>query len=361
MALMLLSTEGMTYRRLLVPGLLAMLWGGCEHSAASPTPLPQSLDAQGRYALESPIDVPPTVLVSSSANRFLSLLRQLRDDPATGLITTLDEAGVPLAADLYGVLPGSLKDLVRSSINDYMRARTQTDGGAGADIDQLLAFADSTLARFTLRSTLTVPTEIAQGSAKGTHTVDTLVFQIPGGVDVPVPPEVLQKAMVFPGALETTTMLAVAGSSQGGDGALSLGDHFFGLAYGEAVFSALDGAGQGETLRTRLGRIFDCPAMGDYVAKRCLSILCIGHAAEITAICSQGLDKVVEKLHESLAGLSFQALRFKQGDGWLWDAATDGGTVDGLVHRIDHGTWDASLDVSTGARACKASFAGQRL
>jgi hypothetical protein len=319
------------------------------------------LEIAGSYALQSPIDVPPTVLATGPAAKFLALLQQLHDDPATGLFAALDEAGVPLVNDLYGVLPGSLKDLVRSSINDYMKGRMQGDGGMGSEIDRILALANSTLTRFTLKSTLTIPPGISQGTLAGIHAVDTLVFELPGGIPVPVPPEVLQRAMLFPGAMEATPALLAAGPTQGGDASLTIGDHFFGLAYGEAIFSALDGGGTGETLRSRLGGAFDCPAMGRYVAKQCISILCIGHASDITEICMQGLDQVVKKIHDQLSGMNFQALRFEKGMGWLWDAPAASKEWDGLVSRIDHGTWTTTIDVSTGPRSCKATFTGQRI
>ena len=340
--------------------LSILFFAACDDASVSPKPIPTTLEIPGTYALQSPVDVPPTVLVTGPAAKFLALLQLLHDDPATGLFATLDEAGVPLVNDLYGVLPGSLKDLVRSSINDYMKGRMQGDGGTGSEIDRILAFANSTLTRFTLKSTLTIPTGIAQGTVVGTHAIDTLVFELPGGIPVPVPPEVLQRAMLFPGALQATPTLTAAGPTQGGDASLAIGDHFFGLAYGEAIFSALNGGGTGETLRSRLGGAFDCPTMGQYVAKRCISILCIGHASDITEICMRGLDQVVKKIHDQLSGMNFQALRFEKGAGALWDAPTTGGERDGLVSRLDHGTWTSTIDVGTGPRACKATFTGQR-
>ena len=146
-----------------------------------------------------------------------------------------------------------------------------------------------------------------------------------------------------------------------GDAALTIGDHFFGLAYGELIFAALDGAGTGETLRARLGRAFDCPAMGQSVANRCVLLLCIGHASDITQICERGLDLAVDKVHAPLSGLSFRALRFEDGNADLWDARVTGGAVDGRVDRIDRGTFSkASIDVGTGPRACRATFSGER-
>jgi hypothetical protein len=325
---------------------------------ASPNPVPSPLDTVGKYALQSSIDVPASVLAAGPAADVLTLLQQLHDDPAAALFSALDQAGIPLVNDLYGVLPGALRDVVRGSINDYAKGRIRGDGGVGSELDQLLALANSTLTRFTLKSVLTIPAGAAAAKVAGAHTVDTVVFQIPGGPSVPVPPEILQKAMVFPGALQASPALSTAPASEGGDAGLSVGDHFFGLAYGEAIFSALDGAGSGEALRARLGPIFDCEGMGQYVSKRCISVLCIGHADDITEICSQGLDQVVSQVHAQLSTLTFQALRFESGAAWLWDAPAGSTVQDGLLSRLDHGAWKASIDVGTGPRECNATFTG---
>ena len=103
------------------------------------------------------------------------------------------------------------------------------------------------------------------------------------------------------------------------------------------------------------------PAMGHAVANRCVLLLCIGHASEVTQLCERGLDLAVNKLHAQLSELSFRALRFEAGNADLWDARVTGGPLDGRVDRIDRGTFTkASIDVGTGPRACRATFSGER-
>lgn len=336
--------------------------GGASHPATEGD-AGVALDPQGSYALAIGVDVPPTVLATQPAADFIELLRLLRDDPAAAFFELLDQAGVPLVKDLYGVLPGPLQGQVRDAINDDWRGR-MTAGGPASELDQVIAFADGTLTRFTLGTRLDVPAAASSGPAPGHHAVESIAFDAAGGVAVPLPRSLIERLPLTVGPLDADPRLAVTAPLRAGAGEahLTLGDHFFGLAYGEIVFAALDGGVTGEPLRARLGRAFDCPAMGRAVASRCVSLLCIGHATEITQICEKALDAAVDKVHASLSGLSFRAVRFEEGGAELWDAATAGGARDGRAERIDGGAFTkASLDVGTGPRACRASFSGRRI
>ena len=337
-------------------------------AGSSRKPPPADLEIAGAYALATKIDVPPTVLASQPAVDFIGLLRLLRDDPATAFFQLLDQAGVPLVADLFAILPDALQGELGDAINDYWHSRVGAGGGT-SDLDQILAFADGTLARFTLGSHLDIPA-LPDVSAQvggvvqvqGRHAVDAVVFDAAGGIPVPLPRSLIESLSVLPGPLDADPVLTLTAAAAGhGDAAMAVGDHFFGLAYGELIFAALNGAGTGETLRARLGRAFDCPAMGQAVANRCVLLLCIGHASEVTQICERGLDLAVDKVHARLSELSFRALRFEAGTAELWDARVTGGPLDGRVDRIDRGTFTkASIDVGTGPRACRATFSGER-
>jgi len=188
-----------------------------------------------------------------------------------------------------------------------------------------------------------------------------VVFEVPGGVSLPVPRVLLDTLSPLPGSLDATPNVGVHGTSTAakGDAAIVIGDHHFGLAYGEILFAALDGRPDGPSLRARLGQAFDCPGLGVSVASRCVLGLCIGHAAEVTALCESALDVAVDKIHDQLAMANFEALRFSDGRAQLWDQlATE--PRDGLVDRIAAGIWQATIDAGPGPRACRATFAGQR-
>ena len=138
----------------LVPLMVGFVACGSDADSHQKPP-PSGLDITGNYALATKIDVPPTVLASQAAADFIALLRLLRDDPATAFFQLLDQAGVPLVADLFAVLPDALKGEVSDAINDYWRSRVGAGGGS-SELDQILAFADGTLTRFTLASRLDI-------------------------------------------------------------------------------------------------------------------------------------------------------------------------------------------------------------
>ncbi len=333
---------------------------GCDDGggASRPPDPPANLDAAGSYGLSSRVDVPPTVLASQTIVDYLALLRQLRTDPAAAFFTLLDEAGVPMARNLRDVLPDAIEGKLTGAINDYVNG--QASGGAGAEIDRILAFSESAFAHFTLASRLDVPAGVAVEPGPGTHVVQGLTLDLPGGIPVTVPASVIATLSPLPAALVASPTVSVTGSeNKAGDATLAVGDHFFGLAYGELVFAALDGYGTGVSLRSRLGSAFDCSAMGNSVANRCVLGVCIGHAGDIAELCERGLDLAVAELHDQLAGMSFEAIRFASGRGELWDQSA-AEPRDGVVDRIAGGVWQASIDISTGPRECKATFTGSR-
>jgi hypothetical protein len=346
--------------RFLTLAFLISVIAGCDDGAATPPtqPVPADLQVVGPYRLSSRIDVPPTVLASQTVVDYLALLRQLRTDPAAAFFGVLDEAGVPMASELLAALPSTLEDVLKGAINDYVGG--QTSGAAGAEIDRLLALSEAAFAHFTLESQLDLPPGAELAAIAGTHTVQGLTLDVPGGLPVTVPSSALAALSTVPGVLVASPTVAVTGpGTSPGDASLSVGDHFFGLAYGEVVFAALDGYGTGQSLRSRLGSAFNCTGMGNWVAKRCVLGLCVGHASDVSLLCENALDLAVDKLHEKLAGMSFEAIRFAAGHGTLWDQVA-AEAKNGIAERVDGGIWQASIDVGTGPRDCKAVFTGRR-
>jgi hypothetical protein len=332
---------------------------GCGGEVAPPPPPPpEELEVAGSYDLDSSVEVPPTVLASQPVVDTLDLLRLLKTDPAAAFFQLLDEAGVPLAGELVSVLPGAVKGQLNDAINDYLRARGV--GASGGELDRILAIAERAFVTFRLDSRLDVPAGAKGTATGGAHGIQAVIFDVPGGVAIPVPRVLLDTVSPLPGSLDAAPTVMVNGAApSAGDAAIVVGDHFFGLAYGEILFAALDGRPDGPSLRARLGQAFDCPGLGTAVASRCVLGLCIGHAAEVTAVCESALDVAVDKIHDQLAMANFEALRFSSGRAQLWDQAA-AEARDGLVDRIAAGTWQATIDAGPGPRACRATFTGHR-
>jgi hypothetical protein len=313
---------------------------------------PSAVVAEGRYAVTSQIDLTPLALASERAAETIVLLKGLRDDPAGTFFTVLEGAGVPLAKDLYDVLPDVLQGRVQGWINEALLGR---GNGVPAELDQLLSIVESTLVRFDLLTDLQLTAAPA-----AQHLIRGVRYDFLGGrLPVVVPRLVDQHSPIN---AETELVATITNPAPSGDGALSLGDHAFGVPYGEYALAALNAVSHqryGAPLRPALGRLFDCPGMGQAVAGKCVGPLCVGHAAELTAICERGLDQVVTNLHERIQGLNFNAVRFQQGDATLWDQR-GAEARDGRADRIAGGRWQATIDLGQGPRPVPASFSGLR-
>jgi hypothetical protein len=90
-----------------------------------------------------------------------------------------------------------------------------------------------------------------------------------------------------------------------------------GLPFGRYALQALDGillAEYGaEDMATYLADSVDCSAMGDSVASHCISIVCVGHASDVAAICQGGLAEGARQIEDQIRGLDFKAIHFERG------------------------------------------------
>jgi hypothetical protein len=288
------------------------------------TPAPAVI--AGSYTLTSTFGITVDSTLPGPAYEAVTLLQDLRSDPAATLFALLDEAGVPLAQELLDALPGVLEDQLNDALNGAL------DGsGLGARIDWLLAQTQTVLGTFDLVSSLEVPA--STGHAAGFHRPLQLV--------------VAGTAVDLPAADLISTPVEIWAEEQD----LVLGDHSFGLAYGELTFQALEQLALAETggdLRAMLGQAVSCPAIAADVADTCVLGACIGHAAELQSLCELGLDEAVNQLHEELAAMRFDAVHLASGR-----AAVDGASLSG-------GSWTAEINLGQGLRGVPATFHGAR-
>ncbi|MES1157810.1 MAG: hypothetical protein ABUL67_01800 [Haliangium ochraceum] len=332
-------------------------------------PPPPDLVVAGPYGVVSTYDLTTAALLPESANGYLQELKALRDDPAATFFRLLDQAGVPLAGDLLGVLPSPLDDRLKGWINDYVFGATFQGRPVRSELDVLLEQASTVLTRFQIASDLELPAASATGEADAAHALRELRYALwAGTVQVAVPFDL--PGITLPGEIfvsETHAPARVSAGQGGADARLTLGDHAFGIPFGRLAWTALDrGSRQrnGGDVRATLGVLFGCPALGVSVAQHCVLGVCVGHAAEVTAICDRGLDEVVKSMRARIEALDFNAVRLQRGDASLWDAPDGGGAgagpLDRRVDRLDHGVWKASIDIGMGPREVPASFVGLR-
>jgi hypothetical protein len=311
--------------------------------------------APGTYEVDSAFDLTAATLAPQAAVDDVRLLRSLHDDPMGTFVRVLDERGVPLAGELYAALPGVLEDKIAGWFNEAMLSQNVGGQPVGAELDVLLALADTTLVRFDLLTDLSLP----GAPSVAVHGFRGIRYDFLGG-RLPV---VVTRFVDEHTPIVTETEVAVRVSGgEAGHATLELGDHAFGIPYGRYAVAAIDRAcvaRYGAPLREALRQLVGCSNVAQTVAGKCIGFACVGHASELTELCESGLDHVVQKIHDGLTAYDFDAAHFRAGRAELWDAPPEGAR-DGRMDCIAAGVWDASIDVGQGPREVRATFTGVR-
>ena len=194
---------------------------------------------------------------------------------------------------------------------------------------------------------------LALARGRATHRLDTVELEVMGhalAYDV--------AALAGLGVeLEVTVPATV---TQGATGTrLALGDHGFGLPYGRIAWRAMEdlvAARYGRDLRTVLGDQLGCPAVAAAVAGQCVLGVCVGHAADLRAICEAGLDRAVSELRTRVEAATVEPIALDAGAARL----VDGAPADGVASALAAGVWTARLDLGQGLRPAPATFTGER-
>jgi hypothetical protein len=303
-------------------------------------PPPANATAQGVYQVRSVFDITAAAVLPEPAYQVVETLHDFSTAPAHTLIDLADAAGVPAVSELRAALPDSLESRLEGWIDDQI-ATVKIDGVPVTQVaGELAALAETSLTQFAVESTLDV-----QG-ARATHRLSKLDFT-PAGLDAKLALDGLPDDII---AAQPTAACA--------HGALSLGDHRFGLPYGRYAWQALEAvvtAQYGAGVRDLLGAAVNCPAIATAIANKCLLGVCVGHRTELLEICEAGLDEVVGIARAKVEAQRFDAIHLAAGT-----AALAGVTADGTAARLERGTWTAEIDASQGLRPVPATFAGAR-
>jgi hypothetical protein len=204
----------------------------------------------------------------------------------------------------------------------------------------IAALAETALTHFALDSELTID------GTSATLTL-TAIDLAPAGLDVRVALDAL------PGEI-----VAATASCSTSKGALALGDHAYALAYGEYMWRAINEAVTGEygtDVHGVIANAVNCPAIAHAVASKCYLGVCVGHEAQLTAICDAGVNEVVERMHDKLADMRFDAIHFAAGAATLVDANHDGN-----AEALAMGVWTAEINAGLGLRHVPATFSAAK-
>lgn len=322
-----------------------------DDTTTTPEPVP-AIDATATFEVVTTFDLPVSALLPEPASQAVGTLSDFRDDPSATLFTILDEAGVPGASELRDAMPGPLEDELDDLINESLES-AQVDGTPATDhLDFVLDQTELVLGQFDLVTALTLAHDGAAPDLAATHRVRALRIPAGSATEIEIPEDQAVDAVL---TLEASPTAQVVEGTE-----LVVGDHAFGLPYGEHAWMALDLAmheAYGTDLRGALGEIVDCAGLAASVADECVFGVCVGHEEELADLCEQGLDLLVGKLHDEFAALRFDAVRLQSGQATLVDAPAADGRADALAD----GEWQASLDLGQGPREVPASFTGTRM
>ncbi|NVB78638.1 MAG: hypothetical protein HOV81_09615 [Kofleriaceae bacterium] len=296
------------------------------------------LIASGTYKVRSQIDLTAELLLPTPAADMVETLRDFSTDPARTLFDLADDAGVPAVGTIRDALPSVVEDRLYGWIDGEIANLTINGVPVTQVAGGIASLAETAFSQFAIDS------ELAIDGGASTHTL-TAIDLSPTGID-------RRYALAsIPDVITTATPTCSTA-----DGSLSIGDHTYGLPYGEIVWQAVNDemiADHGLDIRGALGAAINCPALAQRVASKCIYSYCVGHAAELTSICERGLDEVVERAHAKVAEMRIDALHLAAGTATLGDA-----NHDGLTETLDGGVWTAELDAGLGLRHVPATFTG---
>lgn len=281
--------------------------------------------ASGTYHVESRIDITVDALLPQPAEDMVVAARSFSQNPAHTMIELADAAGVPAVGTLRDVLPSYVMGKLEGWMNDEINKLTLGGVPVTQIAAEIAALGETSLTDASVTSTLEI------NGTSATHRLTAIEVV---GTTIPLG--------AFPSDIVGATTSATSSN-----GTLTLGDHRFGLAYGEYAWQALEAActkEYGAGLRATLGTAVDCPSLASKVANKCVLGVCVGHTAELTSICEAGLDEVVTYMHDQFADLRFDAVHFAAG------SATIGTT--GLTN----GVWTAEINAGQGLRHVPATF-----
>lgn len=295
----------------------------------------------GPYRLVTTVDFTIEAILPPQIEEVVVTLRDFSTNPADALLDLAERRGVPAVGILRAALPGVLEDKLEGWINDEIEKLEIQGKPLTEYAGQIAMLAEIALTQFAVDSELAIDGDAA------THRITGLDLR-PAGIDFRLPIGGLAGDI-----LTQTPDLSIAER-----GALSLGDQHFGLNYGEYAWQGIEAASTlafGAGVRTTLGSAINCPRLAQSISDKCVLGACVGHEAELLAICNGGLDAIVDFAHDKLAAMRLDVLHLAQGRARLVD--DDG---DGIGDRIADGIWQAELNLGLGLRHAPATFTGSR-
>jgi hypothetical protein len=332
-------------------------------SAPEGPPSPSQVELGGKYQLASRLDLTDTGVLPNMASSTLQALSQLKTDPAGAIVQILEAVHAPIVSNVLSLIPSVVQQPLLNWIDDHVFATLFNGVPVTQHLAGMIDDIASLVTKFQLDTTLELAEPDETGDAAATHTLVGMTFSISNHSLVVNAPDLVSSTTQA--QLDATALHIVEQSPNVENGVLDLHDHAIGLPLGAYVERATDQLmmqrfGQPD-LRSALGALIKCQSIAQDVANKCIGPICVGHEAAIESLCNAGLDAIAAEVKTQLEKIAFNALRFHDGEAKMWDAPTDGGPTDGIIDRIDDGTWTLGIAVGSTEHPTTASFSGTRL
>jgi hypothetical protein len=324
---------------------------------------PDAVQLDGTYQLANRLDLASAGVLPDLASSTLESLSKLQSDPAGAIIGILQATNAPVISTLLSALPDIVTQQLASFIDDFITSEVYQGVPVADEIAGIVQDTAQLVTQFELDTTLVLSPPDAMGMATATHAVAGVTFTVGDQTLVVTSPELLSDATQA--SLQATALHIVEQSPDVENGLLDLGDHAFAVPIGDYAIQGLDQllmAELGEPdLRSALGSLIDCAGLAQSVANECIADVCVGHQDEIESVCDSGLDLIASDVETELHSLTIQAMHFHEGEAKMWDAPAPDGPTDGVIDRIDGGTWTLGIGLSSDEHATQATFTGTRV
>lgn len=330
-----------------------VLLPACGPDSQPPAESSGDVPLAGTYQVTSSIEVPALAAVPGAPGDALRLVDDLATNPAGAILDLAGEAGVPALDTLQAILPDPLEAEIEGWMNEHLASATVDGVSPVQELGELDAIIRSVVLRWQLRSELDL--DAPDG---GTHAPVAIAFDV---LDEPIVIPVEVTAPVTAASGVTATIAWPDGA--GGPARVAIGDHAMGVPFGHyalrAIGAVLEARYGVADVREVLGQVVDCRALAESVASRCLGPACVGHAAELSAVCGGGLDEAAARIEDRVLALDYRAIHFASGTAGATGAAVDGSghaTADGFTG----GVWTATVDLGQGEAEATATFTAVR-
>jgi hypothetical protein len=291
-------------------------------------------DEEATYKVTTRVDLTNNGAMPAQVTEIVANMRAFSQNPARAVLSLADQAALQQLKSAIGTtLSSNLEGWINVEI-DKARIASKTLRQVGSEV---VTIAETNLTRFNVDSTLLIT------PMKTTHGLTDLNFR-PGSLDI----------IVLIGGIVADKLTQYPAFTLAEGGAVSFGEHKFGLAFGEHAWSGINLAATtlfGSNLTTAMVGAINCSTLAKAVATKCSGSSCMGHESELRALCDGGSAKLIGELGAKVSAIKLETFRVVGGSGRLVDENNDG-----IGNRIVDGVWNIEMNTGTGLRMLAVPF-----